>query len=133
MNMEVFIATREAERCLLGAILIQHALSTTYLGLPSAIESVRNIINPDDIYDQQNRRILTAMFNCQKPHQINVAQELHRTDKLQRGDCTHMSHCIIECPCSLDYDSYAQAVKNYSNMRKGIELKKKPVIIGGIN
>ncbi len=127
---EVFIATKEAEEALLGAILIESASA----GTRDAIKEVSNIIVVSDFEDGQfhdglRSRIYAAMLSClEVPHQINVALELERTDKLHKGDCAYLCHLVSVCPCSLDYMDYAQAVISYSDKRKGIESNRgKPI------
>lgn len=111
---EVFEATREAEMALLGAILIM-----------ASIEDVPKLeVSPEDfldygLYDNKHTRIYQAMLKCQRPHQINVARELNRQNKLKKYDCAYLSRLVATCPFPLDYLEYANAVKEYSNKRQG--------------
>lgn len=113
---EAVEATLQAEESLLGAILIESSCGR------EAIRMVRKIVEPLDFLSDRMNKIYHAMLNCQQPHQINVAQELHRTNKLFEYDCSYLCHLVSICPCSLDYESYALAVKRYANSRNGVKV-----------
>jgi len=109
------------------------------------------IVEPGDFldhhrHDNQHSRIFLAMLSCSHPDQIGAAQEMDRQGTLRAGDIAHMSLCIAETPCSLDYLHYARAVANYSLRRKinyynqqgdydkvqELLKKRKPRFTGGI-
>ena len=120
---EVLTATREAERGLLGAILIQASYTENVIG------EVKSLVSPDDFldakqFDNKHSRIFKAMCECQQPHQINVAQQMNRQGTLKPGDCAYLSYLVSNCPCSLDYLSYAQAIREYADLRNGIRPSK---------
>ena len=124
MLSEVFTATREAEACLIGAILIQGSYSN------NPINEINNFLFPEDFldhsqYDNRHSRIYKAMLSCKTPHQIDVALEMYRAKTLKPKDCSYMSYCISICPCSLVYFSYANAVLKYSESRSNKTHKRK--------
>lgn len=123
-------ATLQAERILLGAILINSAD-----GSMEAINYCRSRLLPDDFLDFQYRdplnthaRIYQAMLHCHNPHQVTTAQTLNELNILRKGDIAYLSECIIECPCSLAYDEFCEAVKQYAIQRQG-KVKTKGVEI----
>lgn len=123
---ESLIARREAERALLGALLIEG----TQLDYEPAKE-VSAIVIPSDFLDSkfhegQHTRIFTAMLQCPHPHQIAVAQELNRTGQLRKGDIAYFLELVSECPCSLDYLEFAKIVAEYNR------LDDKPIFKGGV-
>jgi len=118
-NSEVFIATREAEGALLGAILIEAAG-----GSRQVIDEVRFMVELTDFldapfYDDQHTRLYLAMLSCaDPPNQVVVAKEMYNEGTLRKGDCSYLCTLISTCPCSLDYKYYAKAVADYSLKRK---------------
>jgi len=121
-------AILNAEEALLGAILIDSAG-----GDDTAIKTVARIVSTNDFYGGSNShhgRIYHAMIrSTQPPHQIVTAQTMQKLNTLQKGDCSYLRELVSKCPCSLDYESYARAVKEYSLQRQGI---KKPMYTGAI-
>ncbi len=126
---EALYATQEAEASLLGAILIESSD-----GNREAIDEVCQIIGVDDfldftLYDAKHARIFSAMvLGDGAPNQIVVAEEMNRRGLLRSGDCAYLRHLVAECPCSLDFPSYTQAVRDYADRRKG---KARPRVRGG--
>lgn len=118
-NSEVFIAAREVEASLLGAILIEATRPGS-----TVTEETRTIVSPDDFldfrfHDNQHARIYAAMLACKNPpNQIVVAKEMDNEGTLRKGDCVYLCRLVADCPCSLDYISYAQAVAEYSLKRQ---------------
>jgi replicative DNA helicase len=111
---KVYEITLDAEQALIGAILIDSAFSSNR----KAISEVATILTPSDFLDERCGRIYEAMLKCQgPPHQINVGKQLVDSGKAQTGDISNMSLCISECPCSLDYLSYAKTIISYSGQR----------------
>jgi len=122
---EIYEARREAERALLGAILIEAAC------YHQAISEVKKILSLADFLDApfhkgQHARIFEAMTHLEYPHQVSVAEKLNDMGKLQTGDCAYLCGLVADCPCSLDYMDYAQTVLNYST-------KKKPQYKNGVS
>ena len=110
---EVITARKEAERALLGALLIEGSCPTS-----TPMAEVAPIVCPTDFLDAQfhegqHTRIFTAMLQCVHPHQIAVAQELNRTEQLQWGDCVYLSELVAEA-ISLEYVEFARIVAGYS-------------------
>jgi replicative DNA helicase len=85
-------------------------------------------VKPSDFADKDNERIYNAMLLCDKPpHKSNVWQSLINNNLLQSGDVMRLSMAIVNCEMSLDFDDYADAVKNYSLKRNS----NKPLKIRG--
>ncbi len=120
-------ATKLAEISLLGSIL---------MGQDLIIEDVKRVVKPQDFHDfgwkggygDRHARIYEAMTHCTSPHQIAVAQELHRTGRLQEGDCKYLKELVIWCldyRSYLDWQDYAAAVANYSRERQIADANRK--------
>jgi len=129
-------ATIQAEESLLGAILIESA----YAGNRDAINRARDIISPGNFYgylpgkainqQSQRARIFYAMVQSESPpHQVETARTLNQLGLLQTGDVALLCHLVSVCPCSLDFEDYAKAVKDYSLCRGGT---RRPVYKGAI-
>lgn len=115
---EYYVARRDAERALLGALLIEGACHNS-----QAISEVKQILSPHDFLDNpfyqgQHARIFEAMTHLEYPHQISVAEELNNTGKLLSGDCSYLVGLVADCPCSTAYMDFAKAVLNYSSGKK---------------
>ncbi len=112
---EIINASFDAEDSLLGAILID---ATN--GSKQAINKAKTIVNPGDFHQYNNRLIFTAMLACKDaPHQINVARQMLNMGILEDGCVSQMSHCISITPTHLDYQDYADAVREYSQRHRG--------------
>jgi replicative DNA helicase len=122
---ELRLATLQAEKELLGAILIQSA----YRDNNEAIDYCRKLLLPGDFLDSQYKdpmnthaRIYQAMLDCRMPpHQIGVAITMSETGTLRDHDIATLIGMIAENECSLDYEHYADAVKQYAEQRNGIK------------
>lgn len=125
-NEEVSRATKDAEDCLIGAILVE---STR--GDRTAINGVARFIEPSHFKYTINRRIYSAMLSCPlPPHQINVANELFTRNILEPDDCSFLAYLVSLVPCSLDYIDYAKSVLQFSQVRQGVPvLRIKGVIL----
>jgi|GEM_PF-3638884 replicative DNA helicase len=103
----------EAERALLGAILIE-GTSENVIPIVSAILSVN-----DFNQETPHIKIYNAMLKCDLPHIVNVPRQMVDDYTWQDSDYSYLMLLIADCPNSLDYKSYAKAVKDYSNERRG--------------
>lgn len=129
MTNESYWAAMEAEKALLGAILIESADGNS----KTAIRESRRFVSPKDftdyaMHDSIRSRFFYAMIYCENPpHQINLARQLNSMDLLKAGDIEEMSSLIATCPNCFLFEDYAKAVKEYSEQRHG----KKAVHIRG--
>lgn len=120
---ELIIATREAERALLGCLLVAGAIEQY------PMKQVRDIVSFDDFldskfYDNKHSRIYKAMLAFDNPNQVNVALEMNRQNILRSGDCGYLRNLVADCVSSLDFMSFAKCVKGYSAQRNGIRIPK---------
>lgn len=124
-------ATIEAEEALLGAIMIEASRGTL-----DAVKKAAGLLSPLDFYGcvpqerpenwVPNARFFLAMTKCaDPPDQVVVAHKLAELNMLQLKDCAALGLYIAGCPCSLDYMSYARAVKGYSQQRRARYLASK--------
>ncbi len=120
---ENLVARREAERALLGAILIQSACHDG-----NAITEVKKILASTDFMDStsyqgQHARIYEAMTHLEYPHEVNVAEELNNTGKLVTGDCGYLTQLVADCPCSVAYKDFVETILRYSTGKKKPQFK----------
>lgn len=112
-------ATREAEEDLLASLLIEGSVYNS-----TAINEVGKFVNSNDFLDHgkqgagRRSRIYEAIMSSPHADQVTVAQTMHERGTLMQGDIGYMSKIISECPTSIDYLWYAQAVVNYSVERQ---------------
>lgn len=105
--------SREAEEAVLGAILID----------PEVYFDVSQTLRADDFYIVRNRWIFEAFTNLQE-HRIpvdylSVAQELEKQAHLAEiGGSAYLTSLINQTPTSLNAQSYASMVGQYSLRRK---------------
>lgn len=108
-------ARRQAERALLGAILLEASVSDS-----PCIREVRQLLKVEDFLDSRlsdnlHARIFKAMTTTKKPpNEIVIAEEMYKEETLRVGDCAYLCSLIAECPSSLDWPYYAEAVLNYA-------------------
>lgn len=108
-------ARRQAERSLLGAILLEGSVSDS-----PCIQEMRQLLKVEDFQDSHfsdnlHARIFKAMTTTKDPpNEVVVAQEMNKEGTLRTGDCAYLCSLIADCPCSLDWDSYAEAVLEYA-------------------
>jgi replicative DNA helicase len=110
----------EAERALLGAILIE---GSCYNVIPE-IETT-----PDDFLIDFHHDIYMVMMLCDLPNIVTVPHKLWEQRKLAGKELAYIWNLIADCPNSLDYESYAHVVKDYSKSRMGI---RKPLFKGTV-
>jgi len=115
---ESFQAAREAERALLGALLVAGAS-----GEETPIAEVQKIVKPADFldhgfHDDSHSRIFQAMVDAGKSDQISVAHQLNAQDRLQKGDCTYLLELVSIAP-GPECQHYAQVVHSYAEQRRG--------------
>lgn len=102
-----------AEENLIGSILISSSFDER-----DAIEATRKIVKPEDFMSNDFKRIYTAMLLSDYAPQItNTIQSLISNKIIQAGDLQLLRLSLANCECSLNYEWYAQNVKNYSTMR----------------
>ena len=110
-------AAREAERALLGALLISGAN-----GDQTPITEVQKVVEPSDFLDHSfaddlHSRIFQAMMAAGKSDQITVAHQLNAQDKLQKGDCSYLSGLVALAP-AIEWEEYAVVVHTYAEQRR---------------
>lgn len=112
---ELYNATVEAERALLGAIL---TISETR----KPISEVAAIISRVDFLEQENKDIFEAMLSTNSPpNQVTVAQEVLRITNGKHAYIAEMCLMVANCPCPLDYLHYAKTVRDYADARNGFK------------
>ena len=109
----VLEATQEAERQLLGSILI----------MPELINSAKNVVGPSDFHDSNfhnnlHARIFRAMTECKHPDEVSVAKHMNETGTLRRGDSAYLVQLIIDLVTPYDWEIQAGAVADYSRNRR---------------
>lgn len=110
----ISLATIEAEEQLIGAILIDAST-----GSKEGVNTARATLTPADFRQTIHQQIFSAMLACtEAPHQINTARQMAAMGTLAGDVVAHLSHCI-SVTGGLDYEAYAQAVKEYSQRRGG--------------
>ena len=114
---ESFQAAREAERALLGGLLIARAD-----GSQAAIIEVQKIAVPSDFLDHEfpddlHARIFQAMIAAGKSDQISVAHQLNADGKLQKGDCTYLVELVAAC-VGVECEDYAHTIHEYAEQRR---------------
>lgn len=105
--------SREAEEAVLGAILIN----------PEVYFDVAQILHPEDFYIVRNRWIWEAFVYLQE-HRIPIdyltaSEELEKQNRMAEiGGSAYMMSLINQTPTSLNAQSYADLVQQYSLRRK---------------
>lgn len=124
MGIDESIATEDAEQILLGAILIDATG-----GNRDVIVNIATILQPQDfrgcsvndkpLYWSINPRIYYAMLQTpDPPNIITVSLQLVKLNLFNLKYPAYMAECEYKCPCSLDWEYYAKAVKEYSLRRQ---------------
>jgi replicative DNA helicase len=110
----------EAERALLSAIIIEG----------SAHNIIPEInITVTDFTTELHQDIFRAVLKCELPNIITVPHQMWVDKKLTPNDLQYIRDMIADCPNSLEYESYAIVVKEYSKAREGL---RKPCYKGAI-
>lgn len=123
-NINEAVATEDAEQALIGAILIDAAG-----GNRDTINHITTILQPRDfrgcaekdkpLYWGVNPRIYYAMLQTSDPPNIiSVSLQLVKLNLFDLKYPAYMAECQYKCPCSLDAEYYAKAVKEYSLQRQ---------------
>ena len=117
---ESFQAAKEAERALLGALLVAGSS-----GDPAPITESQKVVKPSDFLDHGfpddlHTRVFQAMIAAGKSDQVTVAQQLNTQDRLQKGDCSYLLDLVANC-VGIECEQYAQAVHSYAEQRSGGE------------
>ena len=115
----------DAEEAVIGSLIIDG----------DTIRQVIDTLKPADFYYEQTGEIYAAVATIHARHdkvnQTTIAQELHRTGKLETvGGVAHLSHLISICPTSMDIEHYAAIVKRLSASRQMIALSDKLASLG---
>lgn len=115
---ESFQAAREAERALLGALLVAGAG-----GEETPIAEVQKVIKSNDFLDHGfpddlHTRIFQAMVAAGKSDQISVAHQLNTQDRLQKGDCSYLLELVAIAP-GVEWEHYAEVVHSYAEQHRG--------------
>lgn len=115
----------EAEQAVLGCMLLDSGRS--------AVETVREILQPDDFYRDAHRRIYEAICNLDNQGEptdlLMVSQELERMGMLDfAGGRAYLVACIEAVPATTRAASYAYSVQNTAILRRLIDAGGK--IIG---
>ena len=109
MDAEVKQAIYEVEQSLIGAILIR-----SEGGDRTCIDELQETLRPEEFFFEFHRRIYTAMLRTKlAPELRTVVATMHEQDLLKPGDLSQIANCISVCPCSLDFDYYALALKKH--------------------
>ena len=124
-NMKLPPHDIDAEEAVIGSLIIDG----------DTIKLVVDTLKPADFYYEQTGEIYTAVTTIHARHdkvnQTTIAQELHRTGKLEGiGGVAHLSHLISVCPTSMDIEHYAQIVKRLSASRQMISMSEKLASLG---
>jgi len=111
-------------------IAAEEAVSGSLLIDGRAIYEVATLLQPDDFYNEPNRRIYQACMSLYERdeaiNQITVAQELDRQGRLESGGgVAYLSHLISIVPTSLDIEHYARIVSRLSIMRQLLAAAEK--------
>ena len=114
---ESIYAARDAERALLGALLIGGAN-----GGQTPITEVQKVVKPSDFLDHGfpddlHTRIFQAMIAAGKSDQITVAQQLNTQERLQQGDCSYLLDLVAQAP-AIEWKEYATVVHTYAEQRR---------------
>ena len=123
-NINEAVATEDAEQVLIGAILIDAAG-----GNRDTINQIATILQPwnfqgcskndKPLYWSVNPRIYYAMLQTSDPPNIiSVSLQLVKLNLFDLKYPAYMAECQYKCPCSLDWEYYAKAVKEYSLQRQ---------------
>ncbi|HEY4711435.1 MAG TPA: DnaB-like helicase N-terminal domain-containing protein [Dehalococcoidia bacterium] len=108
-------ARRQAERALLGAILLEGSVIDS-----PCIQEVRPLLKVEDFLDSRfsdnlHARIFKAIKTTKdRPNEIGVAEEMNKEGTLRTGDCAYLCSLIADCPSSLDWPYYVKAVLSYA-------------------
>jgi putative DNA primase/helicase len=123
---ESFQAAREAERALLGALLVAGAS-----GEETPIAEVQKVVKPNDFLDHGfpdnlHSRIFQAMVAADKSDQISVAHQLNAQGRLQKGDCSYLLDLLSEV-AGIEWEQYARSVHDYAENRRNGAKPGKPI------
>jgi len=105
--------SREAEEAVLGAVLID----------PEKYFEVSQIVRPEDFYIVRNRWIWEAIIRLEE-HRIpvdylTVSEELEKQNQMAEiGGAAYLMSLINQTPTSLNAESYAEVVEQYSIRRR---------------
>jgi replicative DNA helicase len=110
----------EAERALLSAIIIEGSAHNI---LPEIQ------LSASDFTTELHQDIFRAMLKCELPNIITVPYQMWVDKKLTPNDLQYIWDMIADCPSSLEYESYAMVVKEYSKAREGL---RKPSFKGAV-
>lgn len=105
--------SRESEEAVLGAILID----------PEVYFDVSQILRPEDFYIVRNRWIWEAFTHLQELHTpidyLTVTGELEKQNQMSEiGGSAYLMSLINQTPTSLNAQSYAEIVEQYSIRRR---------------
>src|SRR3990167_8491305 len=109
-----------AEKSVLGAILID----------PSAMSMVAEIVNQDNFYSEEHRRIFAAMISLFDQHNpvdvVTLSSELKKKGDLKKsGGTGYLSELIDSTPTSAYVENYASIVKSQYIKRQMISLSSR--------
>jgi len=121
LSDERYRATIHTERELLGGLIIEAATLTR-----DAVIETSHIISPSDFIDMYHGKIFSAMLTCNVPvSYLAIAREMDRNGHLEKGDCSYLIKLVAHCICTpFDIVYYANLIKEYSDQRRGIEVKR---------
>lgn len=114
----------EAERALLGAMLIDPDCYFTHVSLVTQVS---------DMYQQKNRWVFQALVNLYhgrtQVDYLTVCEEIERMGHLKEiGGAVYITQLIQSCPSSLGAKGYAAIVALKANLRRQITVHQQAVI-----
>lgn len=99
-------ADLEAEKCLLGSLLIR----------PQLLPEIRKIIMPEDFHSDINRIIFQHMHGAFDV--LLLRYRLRRAGKLEEVGDAYLADCVRFVPTAINAEEYAKIVLEKSQLRK---------------
>lgn len=103
----------EAEKSVLGAILLD----------PTAVESLKGILDPDDFYHSAHKIIFSAALDVHESGSVVDTITLStRINELEKsgvtGGITYLGELLDSCPSAANIEHYAKIIKDKATRRR---------------